>query len=453
MKLSRRKILLGILIGAVGLPLLGIASFIIWRMQLASDVKRQLAAIRSAGLPTNGAEANNYYPAVPDPENAALKMASAFELMTNYNDQRSNKVVSIKFPPHKAALTPEQLELLAPYCAMNSNALAAVDDAIELPHCRYPVDLSWGAGTLLPHLAGLRSLSRISAFESLLDPSQSSVAIPRILGLAHTLDKEPVLISKLVRIAILSTAVAALERRLNTGSIGEAELRHLNELFAGAAGTNQMVNGLIGERAMYLQYFRMSWAEINRLADSEGEAGPENSGPPLPGPQPFIFKCSGFFERDLRFYLDAMDTNISIAGELPINFSTITNVEDQISRTGRRNYFILSSMLLPALGSAIIKEASSLAEVQTAQTALAVERFRLAHGELPDNLEALVPQFLSFVPEDPFDGQPLRYHRLAKGYVIYSVGRDGHDNGGRERPANTKSSDKTEYDITFAVER
>jgi len=82
-----------------------------------------------------------------------------------------------------------------------------------------------------------------------------------------------------------------------------------------------------------------------------------------------------------------------------------------------------------------------------------VERFRLARGSLPENLNELVPQFLSAVPGDPFDGQPLRYHRLGKGYVIYSVGRDGLDDGGREKPADWKSSDKTTYDITVTVER
>lgn len=47
----------------------------------------------------------------------------------------------------------------------------------------------------------------------------------------------------------------------------------------------------------------------------------------------------------------------------------------------------------------------------------------------------------------------LQAIHLAKGYVIYSVGSDGHDDGGREKPADWKSSDKTTYDITFTVER
>jgi hypothetical protein len=79
--------------------------------------------------------------------------------------------------------------------------------------------------------------------------------------------------------------------------------------------------------------------------------------------------------------------------------------------------------------------------------------FRLARGKLPERLTELVPQFLPDVPIDPFDGKPLRYHHLAKGYVIYSIGIDGHDGGGKEKPANWKPGDKTNYDLTFTVER
>ena len=418
-------------------------------MNLAHDVDAKLQAIRATSLPTSGAEANDYYTAVPDDENAALKMAGAFALMTNYNDQRSNEVALIKFPQRKDTLTPEQLELIAGYGTMNSNALAKAQEAIKLPRCRYPMDLSWGAATLLPHLAKLKTMSRIAEFQSLLDTNESSVAISTIIGMASTLDTEPTIISKLVRIAMLNMAEMALERRLNVGELNEAQLTNLEQLFAEAAKTNQMANGLIGERASFLRYFRMSFAEIQKLSNNPSE----QDRPPIPGPQPLFSTVTGFFERDLRFYLQAMGTNISLASTFPKNISTITNVEEQISQTSRRHYYILSALMLPALGNTIIKEANELAQVRSAQTALAVERFRLANGKPPENLNELVPQFLSAVPMDPFDGQPLRYHRLAKGYVIYSIGSDGEDNGGRERPANIKSTDKTHYYITFTVER
>jgi hypothetical protein len=46
----------------------------------------------------------------------------------------------------------------------------------------------------------------------------------------------------------------------------------------------------------------------------------------------------------------------------------------------------------------------------------ACRRYRLANGEWPESLEALVPQYLSAVPTDPLAAQPLAYER--DGYVI-----------------------------------
>ena len=50
--------------------------------------------------------------------------------------------------------------------------------------------------------------------------------------------------------------------------------------------------------------------------------------------------------------------------------------------------------------------------------------------------------FFFNVLSDPFDGQELRYKKLATGYVDYSVGNDRVDDGGDEKK-----------DITFTVVR
>jgi hypothetical protein len=54
------------------------------------------------------------------------------------------------------------------------------------------------------------------------------------------------------------------------------------------------------------------------------------------------------------------------------------------------------------------------------------------------------------LPADPYDGKPLRFKRLSAGYVVYSIGSDGRDDGGLER--NPKNPG-TGSDITFIVER
>ena len=64
------------------------------------------------------------------------------------------------------------------------------------------------------------------------------------------------------------------------------------------------------------------------------------------------------------------------------------------------------------------------------QTDLALRLFRQDCGRLPERLDELVPKYLAATPVDPFSNQPLVYRRGDTGYLLYSVGPDGEDNGG-----------------------
>jgi len=435
------KFIRWLLRGFAALVIIAIGAFIVWRVNLAHDVDTKLQAIRAAGLPTNGKELNNYYPAVPDNENAALVMTQAFALMRNYPDSRSNEVASFEMPPHGQALTAKQKQLLSDYVEMNAAALAKVNEASKLTESRYPVDFISGVKTEFPHLAPLKKLARIAAFKGLLalnvgHLNDADISIANILGIARL--NEPDLISCLVRFSIIRRATTALEHRLNAGGLKDAELIELGSAFTNSKKTNLLTRAEIGERAIGIPYFRKIGAE---------SLGTTNE-------QPMFLKLSGFFERDLRFYLNAMETNIAIVClPPPCNLGMGRNCDAEIAYELKHHHYIFSAMFLPSISNAIMHEDECVAGLSSATTALAVERFRLANGQLPENLNELVPQFLSAVPSDPFDGQPLRYHRLAKGYVIYSIGRDGRDAGGREKPVGWRPGDTTTYDITFTVER
>ena len=119
----------------LALPLFG------WRAYLALHINHELAKIRTAGLPTNGDELNRWYAAVPDNQNAALVLTQAFALRRNYPDNRSNLVDNFKLPGHGEALSPEQVELLKGYLALNEARRKKADEALALPACRYPIDL------------------------------------------------------------------------------------------------------------------------------------------------------------------------------------------------------------------------------------------------------------------------------------------------------------------------
>ncbi len=84
--------------------------------------------------------------------------------------------------------------------------------------------------------------------------------------------------------------------------------------------------------------------------------------------------------------------------------------------------------------------------VQCARTAVALERWRLAHGAYPDSLAALVPGLLPVVPHDVIDGQPLRYRRAEEGgYLLYSIAIDGKDDGGTGPKPRTSDKDAPDW--------
>ncbi len=84
-----------------------------------------------------------------------------------------------------------------------------------------------------------------------------------------------------------------------------------------------------------------------------------------------------------------------------------------------------------------------------ARTAVAVERFRLAHGRLPLDLEALVPAFLSNIPQDMWNhDRSLSYRIKDNGeFVVYSYGPDRDDDRGDDAPDRKGWID----DMTFTV--
>jgi hypothetical protein len=75
-------------------------------------------------------------------------------------------------------------------------------------------------------------------------------------------------------------------------------------------------------------------------------------------------------------------------------------------------------------------EARKLALTRAAGTVLAVARYRQRHGALPVRLDALVPDYLPAVPQDPFTGRRLLYASESSRFIVYSTGSDGEDNGG-----------------------
>jgi hypothetical protein len=77
-----------------------------------------------------------------------------------------------------------------------------------------------------------------------------------------------------------------------------------------------------------------------------------------------------------------------------------------------------------------------------AQTGLALAAYRAERDEYPEDLAALTPRYANKLPADPYAlDKPLCYRRESSGYLLYSVGPDGLDQGGGESERYNNSDD------------
>jgi hypothetical protein len=101
--------------------------------------------------------------------------------------------------------------------------------------------------------------------------------------------------------------------------------------------------------------------------------------------------------------------------------------------------FMFSREPFSITDSMIRRVLSMQTEQQMAVTALALHRYRLQTSKTAGDLAALVPEYLRTVPRDWMDGKPLRYRVLPEGgFIMYSVGEDGKDDGGDPIPSSKK---------------
>jgi hypothetical protein len=224
---------------------------------------------------------------------------------------------------------------------------------------------------------------------------------------------------------------------LDRVELTEAQLASVEAAVMASYDPNAVARGIVGERCFVLGMFR-----DHRHAGMEGP----------PAVLWEICGALGLLDWGLIRVLDHASTHVAIAQLEPQRRQRAIAAADAKQKTGTRLPSFLNS-LTPAFGRVTVLDLNHIARLQTARTAIAVQRYRLANGRLPERLEDLTPMFLDRVPTDLFDGRPLRLQRLNPGFVVYSVGPDGTDDGGRERQPRPSGQEEAPYDVTFTVER
>jgi hypothetical protein len=91
----------------------------------------------------------------------------------------------------------------------------------------------------------------------------------------------------------------------------------------------------------------------------------------------------------------------------------------------------LLTLLLPAVGKVADAHDRAAQVEQNLHVAVALAAYRADRGKYPAKLADLAPGYLKEVPDDLFSGRPLVYRPAGEGYLLYSVGPNGTDDGGR----------------------
>jgi len=80
---------------------------------------------------------------------------------------------------------------------------------------------------------------------------------------------------------------------------------------------------------------------------------------------------------------------------------------------------------------------------------LALRCYQSEQGRVAARLDDLVTNYLSEVPQDPFSGRPLIYRAQGTNWLLYSVGPDGVDDGGKPGPSGWPFKGDLSFDSTW----
>lgn len=460
----------------LGLWLIGFAVLALLGLWLEHErAKARLAAFK-AQLVAKGEKLAiaDHVPKLPNAlSNAAPDFIAAAnrltELKTEFQPQRMRLIA-----PGRALVTWQQAELptdkdpdirpiLIAHVAANRPLLAEMATALERPEMVFNLDYSKGFSLLLPHLSKVKQAANNFAIAAIIDlhMGQTNSAFTNLLAASRMSQsfQEPLLISQLVRIACGQIVQQTTWEALQHVGWSDAQLRELQrawklcELRSGWLGSLSMERGISvisiqqcrGNSELLWEF--TSWGPshsgrgfFEELFDDPGKAA-------MRVPQFTIHVAWSLWLSypDERWMLEHQQIWHEGARRMWTNQSfsaTDRWMKTEVVKLGEQSRWLhmLSGMIVPGVENYHKKMATFETTRRLTFTAIALHRHRLKHGKFPESLGALVPEFLTEVPRDFMDGQPLRYKLQPDGqFLLWSVGEDFKDDGGDAMPLGVAS--------------
>lgn len=325
-------------------------------------------------------------------------------------------------------------------------ALSRYDSVIEelrvacrRPSSRFPLnyDSEMPIFILLPHLAPLKSCARVLELRSVAElqnhqPERALDDVRLALDLTSKIRNEPVMISQLVRIAMVHLTLQPVWEGLAEHRWSDAQLITLDtemEKLDFVADFRLALHGELGSQCETMQTLIRNSAGIEPLIDPGSDRDNPAAILTRLGPKGW------FYQNEYRCARIMEEYSIPIADVSHGTFSpklarqASAQLEAEIEHPTLFTWY--EAIVQSGYSMAAMRFAYAQSSVDLARTALALERYRLAHGEFPESTDALAPQFIAKIPDDVIGGGPLKYRREPGGlFTLYSVGWNEKDDGG-----------------------
>jgi hypothetical protein len=364
---------------------------------------------------------------------------------TNYLNHAADR-----FPIAPQPQTPAKDVLLA--LSKFDSAVEELRQASQRPYANVPFHYEDGfnsATTLLPVLAELKRCSQLLQLRAVaeLADGQNEKALDDVklmLYLNNSLRTSPLVISHLVRFAIVAIDMQPIWEGLAEHKWSDEQLVTLEAELAKVDFLADYGFMMRGERAFAiasLENQRRS-REIISYTDTVDVTNKLRFMP-----------SAYFYQNELAFaqlhqelLFSLVDTNSRVIAP-----AALRRANDAVLAEKKHFYFpaykTQASMSFPVF-SAVTRKITAIQEsIDLAGVACTLERYRLAHGEYPETLDALAPQFIAQLPHDIINGQPLHYRRTDDGqFVLYSVGWNETDDGGQVVLTKSGSVDREKGD-------
>lgn len=289
------------------------------------------------------------------------------------------------------------------------------------------------------------------------DGAQSLADVVRIRRLGMHTASEPILVCGIVGQAFDAVALQMLADVLPQLEKSDLPLLDGNPVHDFVATPVSYQRAFLGEEACGL-------ATLAGLADGtrgtstlaalrELSLGPTEQ--PFDEPLSLLYRCF-LLPADITGYRAVMQRYQAVIGSMtqptPKPYPTIVQsaaeIKEQI-KTRRAGAF--AALLAPALSGVLESQVKGEALHAAAGVLVAATRARLTSGSLPTTL---MPDTIPALPRDPFTADaPLAATRSDTGWVVYSVGPDGEDDGGPQ-PEGTEAVERNDdVGLTLAAAR